>query len=90
MKALMLFATVALAGVLAQAETKVYEVKGMHCDECAKTISEKICKMPGIEKCEVEVGKMTLTAKHLDDAAVQKSLGEIGRYKFVKVTKIAD
>lgn len=89
MKATTLALTLILAGAV-HAETKVYEVKGMHCEECAKTISDMVCKIPGVEKCQVEVGKMTLTAKHLDDAAVQKTLGEAGRYKVVKTTKIAD
>jgi mercuric ion binding protein len=45
------------------AETQTVEVSGMTCGACVKQVKAKVCSLKGIEKCEVSVGKVTLTTK---------------------------
>lgn len=73
---------------LASAENKVYEVKGMHCGGCVKSIKAKVCQLPGVDTCNVEVGKVTLTSKadaKLDDEAVKAAVKSAGEYEVQKV-----
>jgi periplasmic mercuric ion binding protein len=46
-----------------QADTGKFTVKGMHCQDCADSIKEKVCKMEGVEACDVKVGSITMTTK---------------------------
>jgi periplasmic mercuric ion binding protein len=73
----------------ALAETKTYNVEGMHCENCAANIKAKVCALEGVEKCEVEVGKVTLTTKgdaKLDDGAVTTAVQAAG-YNVVGTAK---
>lgn len=40
-----------------------YTVEGMHCGSCAKAIKAQVCKLEGLESCDVTVGKITLSPK---------------------------
>lgn len=67
----------ALAVGNAQAETKSYTMSGMTCGSCVKSVSAQVCKLPGVEKCEVDINKMTLTGK-LDDKAISQAVEKAG------------
>jgi copper chaperone CopZ len=74
----LIFATFSIT---AFAETGVFTVEGMHCEACAKGISKKVCAANEYEKCEVEVGKMTVVSKagqKLDPAKIQADLEKAG------------
>lgn len=47
----------------APADTGRFAVSGMHCSACAKSIAAKVCKMEGVEKCDVKVGSIEMTTK---------------------------
>jgi periplasmic mercuric ion binding protein len=70
---LLIFSSAALA------ETKTYKVEGMHCESCVMGVKEKLCGMEGIAKCDVEVGKVTLTSDNkIDDNAVTNAIQAAG------------
>jgi copper chaperone CopZ len=61
-----------------------YTVSGMTCGNCVKAVKAQVCKLDGIEKCEVSVGKVVLTPKAgaaLDDLKVTKAIEKAGEYK---------
>ena len=87
MKSLLAILTICL-GSYAMAESKVYEVKGMHCGGCVKSIKAKVCQLPGVESCSVEIGKVSLTSKtdtQLDDKAIAEAVKSAGEYEIKKV-----
>lgn len=45
------------------AETSTYEVSGMTCGVCVKAVQAQVCKMEGVEKCDITVGKVVLSTK---------------------------
>ena len=52
----------------AMAGTTTYNIKGMHCGACAKSIEEKVCTQPGVTECKAQLtkgkknmGSLTLT-----------------------------
>jgi copper chaperone CopZ len=63
-------------------------VKGMHCGGCKSAVEAKVCNMPGIATCKVEItnmkkqmGKVTLTAvegQTVDAEAVKKAIADAG------------
>lgn len=85
MKALVL--ALAMTAGIAHAETTVYKVKGMHCGACVQALDAKVCKMDGVEKCEVKMGQITLTPKagiRITKDQVQAKMTEVGDdYKIV-------
>ncbi|MNL11953.1 zinc/cadmium/mercury/lead-transporting ATPase [compost metagenome] len=73
----------------ALAETTTYNVEGMHCGSCAKSISAQVCKMDGIEKCDVTVGKVVITPKAgttITKEQVQTAMSKAGEYKITGST----
>jgi len=36
------------------------EITGMHCDHCVQSIRAAIAGLPGIEECQVDVGRASL------------------------------
>ena len=75
---------ITLASLSSHAETANYDVEGMHCGSCAAMIKEKLCKMDGLEKCDVSSGKITLISKDgikLDTKKVQDLVSQAGEYK---------
>lgn len=59
------------------AESKTYNVGGMTCGSCVKAVKAQVCKLPGIETCEVEVGKVTVTGQ-VDEKAVTAGIQKAG------------
>lgn len=41
--------------------SKVYQVSGMKCDNCAKTVSEKLSAVKGVESVKVDLDKQEVT-----------------------------
>ncbi|HRO67952.1 MAG TPA: heavy-metal-associated domain-containing protein [Pseudobdellovibrionaceae bacterium] len=75
----MLVALVAFAlPLLVRAETKTYTLDGMTCGSCVKSVKAQVCKLPGVETCEVEINKVTLTGKALDDKAIEGAVSKAG------------
>lgn len=80
-------AIVAIALFISQAalaETTTYKVEGMHCGSCAKSIKAHVCKMEGIEKCEVTVGKLVISPKAgvtISQEQIQTEMSKAGDYK---------
>lgn len=73
-----------LFGLSAFAEMTTYNVEGMHCGSCAKSIKKEVCTMKGIEKCEVTQGKLSITPKAgvvISQEQVQTALSKAGEYK---------
>jgi Copper chaperone len=73
----------------ALAETTTYTVEGMHCGSCAKAITAQVCKMDGIDKCDVTVGKVVITPKSgatITQEQVQTAMSKVGDYKITGAT----
>lgn len=73
-----------LFGSVALAKTTTYNVEGMHCGSCAKSIQTQVCAMEGLEKCEVTVGKVVITPKAgvtISDSQVSAAITKAGEYK---------
>ena len=69
--------------VAAEPETYTYEIKGMKCGDCVENVKTGVCHLPGIEKCEVTHGQMSLTAKlgtNLDQKAIAEAVKKAGHY----------
>lgn len=86
-----------LVSSFAMAESSTYQVKGMHCGACAKSIEEKVCKMEGVKTCKVEMvdakkrmGKVTLETeegKTLDAKKVEELVTSAGDFTVVNSKK---
>lgn len=73
-----------LASQSALADSTTYDVKGMHCDSCAAVVKSHVCKMDGIEKCDVTVGKIVISPKAgvtISADQIQAVLSKAGDYK---------
>jgi len=64
------------------AGTISYEIKGMHCGGCRDSVKKKVCALPGIENCVVELvegkentGKVSYTVK-AGESLSEKQLAE--------------
>ncbi len=78
----------------ALAEPTTFQVKGMHCGACAKSIEEKVCKMDGVATCSAKLtnakkqqGELTIEmaeGKSLDAGEISKLVGEAGDYTIVR------
>lgn len=67
----------------AEPQVYTYEIKGMKCDDCVENVKNGVCQLPGIEKCEVSQGQMSLTAKEgtqLDQKAIASAVKKAGHY----------
>ena len=69
----------------AQADTRTYDIKGMHCGGCVSMIKDQVCKLPGVESCDVKMNKVTLKGGGLDDNAVKAAVAKAGDYSVVSV-----
>lgn len=66
------------------ADTTTYEVSGMTCNSCVKAIKAQVCKIDGLEKCEVSVGKLVLSTKNgitVSEQTVKDAVERAGDYK---------
>ncbi len=64
-----------------------YKIKGMHCGGCVKSIKAKVCKLEGIEKCEVAVGSLKISTKDpivFTPEQIQDALSKAGEYTIDK------
>lgn len=87
-KALVLTALLLSQTVLA--ETITYNVEGMHCGACAKAIKAQVCKMDGLEKCDVTMGKVVISPKtgiNINQDQIQAAISKAGEYKITGSTK---
>lgn len=78
------FAATLFLPLFAMAGPSTYKVSGMTCGSCVKAVKAKVCKLEGVEKCEVTIGKVILTAKPgvtLDDKMVSAAVEKAGEYK---------
>jgi copper chaperone CopZ len=83
MKHLMICAALLLSSS-AFAESTSYDIEGMHCGSCAKSIQAQVCKLDGVEKCDVTVGKVMISAKKgitLSQDQIQAAISKAGDYK---------
>lgn len=74
----------------ALAETITYNVEGMHCGSCAKAIKAQVCKMDGLEKCDVSVGKVVISTKEgisISQDQIQAAISKAGEYKVIGSSK---
>ncbi|MGZ3770342.1 MAG: heavy-metal-associated domain-containing protein [Bdellovibrio sp.] len=72
------------------AETVTYNVQGMHCGSCAKMIKAEVCKMDGLEKCDVTMGKVVISPKTgvtINQDQIQAAISKAGEYKITGSTK---
>lgn len=69
----------------ALAETRSYDIKGMTCGSCVKMIDAQVCKLPNLESCKVEIGKVTVTAPTLDDEVIKAAVAKAGEYSVVGI-----
>lgn len=54
---------------------KTYEIKGMKCQGCQKTITEKFQEVPGVQKVEVDLENKTATVNgEVTQDALQEGL----------------
>jgi len=71
------------------ASTGTFELSGLHCDGCKKMIEKKVCAMPDLETCSVELldaekqtGRITLKTKEgvaIDPAKVTELVKAAGK-----------
>jgi mercuric ion binding protein len=76
--------TALLLSSAAFAESTAYEVEGMHCGSCAKSIQAQVCKLDGVDKCDVTVGKVLISSKkgvNLSQEQIQAAISKAGDYK---------
>ena len=52
--------------------TKTFTVKGMTCDHCARSVSEEVAEVPGVENVDVDLqtGRVKVSGEFSDDAVV--------------------
>lgn len=75
---------------LANAETLQYNVEGMHCGGCVKAIKSQVCKLEGVQSCEVSVGSLKLTTKEgvkFTNEQIQEAVTKAGEYTIKAVEK---
>jgi len=68
------------------AETNTYEVSGMTCNSCVKALKAQVCKLDGIEKCDITIGKMVLSSKAgtpLNETKIKEAVAHAGDYKVI-------
>lgn len=68
------------------AETITYNIEGMHCNSCARSIKAQVCKMDGLDKCEVSVGKVVISPKTgvtISQDQIQAAISKAGEYKVI-------
>ena len=73
-----------LIGSAALADTTTYNVEGMHCGSCAKNVKAEVCKIDGLERCDVTTGKVVITPKtgfKISQDQIQSAIKEAGEYK---------
>ncbi|WP_162012834.1 heavy-metal-associated domain-containing protein [Streptococcus sp. S784/96/1] len=62
---------------------KTYQIIGMKCDGCVKTVTEKLSKVPGVKSVQVDLEKKQVTIegktlKFLLKGALKRTKFELG------------
>lgn len=89
MKKYILSLVLVLSATPALAETTTYKVAGMHCASCAGMAKAEVCKIEGIEKCTVSVGKIVITSKpnaKVSKDQIQTALSKAGEFNITDTT----
>lgn len=66
--------------MITMAET-IYQVTGMTCDHCVRSVSSEVRKVPGVSDVNVDLpsGTVTVTSDEaIDDEAVRAAVDEAG------------
>lgn len=75
---------------IALAGATTYNVEGMHCGSCVKAIKAQVCKMDGLDACEVSLGKVMITPKtgvSISQEQIQAAMAKAGEYKIIGTEK---
>lgn len=61
-------------------ETRVYVVPGMHCEHCARAVSEEVSAVAGVESVHVDLAskRVAVAGPDLDDARLRAAIDEAG------------
>ena len=59
--------------------TSTYEVAGMTCEHCVRSVTEEVSEVPGVTAVDVDLaaGRLTVTGAP-DDSAVRAAVAEAG------------
>jgi copper chaperone len=57
-----------------------YEIDGMTCEHCVRSVTEEVSEVPGVARVEVDLrsGRMVVQGTAVDDAAVRAAVDEAG------------
>ena len=75
---------------IALADATTYNVEGMHCGSCVKAIKAQVCKIDGLETCEVSLGKVVISPKtgiNITQDQIQAAMAKAGEYKIIGTAK---
>lgn len=89
MKKALVFASL-LFSQIALADATTYNVEGMHCGSCVKAIKAQVCKMDGLESCDVTMGKVVISPKtgvSISQDQIQAAISKAGEYKVIGTAK---
>lgn len=61
-------------------ETRTYNVAGMTCDHCARSVTEGVSEVAGVTGVDVDLtsGRVVVTGEDVSDAAVAAAVEEAG------------
>jgi copper chaperone CopZ len=71
-------------------EATTFNVEGMHCGSCVKAIKAQVCKIEGLETCEVSLGKVVISPKtgiNITQDQIQAAMTKAGEYKIIGTAK---
>jgi copper chaperone CopZ len=71
------------------ADSATVEISGMKCGDCVKNIEKSLCKMKGVTKCEVSVGKAIIETDSktaLNEKTIADLVAGAGHYKMQKLS----
>ena len=60
--------------------TSTYSVSGMTCEHCARSVTEEVSEVPGVEAVEVDLdgGRLVVRGDGVEEAAVRAAVDEAG------------
>lgn len=63
-----------------QRSERVFEVRGMTCDHCVAAVKEEVSAAKGVEQVSVDLesGRLSVSGRDIDDAAVRTAVEEAG------------
>ena len=61
-------------------DERTYNVTGMTCDHCVRSVAEEVGDVAGVERVEVDLasGRLTVAGERFTDAAVRDAVAEAG------------